>query len=85
MHFSTSSVTICTKLATILLTALLAAGIPMNSLAQSSPPVTKKPLVAIKKVKVAEVSIQGQVFVVTKGGNNIKLALVGVSDRKSVV
>jgi hypothetical protein len=64
----------------LLLSTLVASGISLSAYGQTAP--VKKPPAAPKvvaPVKVPDVVVQGQVFIVTKGGNNIKLALVNVA------
>ena len=52
----------------------------IGSQAQTVAPIKKKLIpAAAKPVQIPDIHIQGQVFVVTKGGINIKLALVNVS------
>jgi hypothetical protein len=73
------------RLSTMLVTIFMVANIPINSFAQTAAPINK-PKVATskknevpKKFEIKNVAIQGQVFVVTQGGSNIKLALVNVA------
>ena len=67
----------------LMLSTFVACGISLGAYAQTAP--AKKPPAAPKvvaPVKVPDVVMQGQVFIVTKGGNNIKLALVNVAAYK---
>lgn len=71
------------RVLSLLLSLLVASGISLGAYGQTTP--TKKPPAAPKvvaPVKIPDVVVQGQVFIVTKGGNNIKLALVNVAAYK---
>ena len=71
------------RVLSLLLSTFVASGISLSAYGQTAP--AKKPPAAPKvvtHVKIPDVVVQGQVFIVTKGGNNIKLALVNVAAYK---
>lgn len=68
-----------TPLSILILALFLGNGLSISSSAQSQTPSKVQTISSPKSAKVSDIVIQGQVFIVTNGGSNIKLALVGVS------